>query len=47
MFPTKKTIVSHIKTGAQYAGALKGMWDTGRAIYGIAQTVAPYVAPLI
>jgi hypothetical protein len=47
MFPTKKTIVSHLKTGVQYAGALKGMWDTGRAIYGIAQTVAPYVAPLI
>ena len=47
MFPQKQTVLANIKTGAKIAGTLKGLWDTGRAIYGVAQTVAPYVAPLL
>jgi hypothetical protein len=47
MFPNKQTIISHVKTGAKVVGALKGLWDTGKVIYGAVQTVAPYVAPLL
>lgn len=47
MFPSKQTIMGHVKTGAKVVGTLKGLWDTGKVIYGAVQTVAPYVAPLL
>jgi hypothetical protein len=36
-----------IKQGAEIAGALKGAWDIGQAIYGAASSVAPYIAPFV
>jgi len=33
-----------VRQGAEIAGTLKGIWDTGKMIYGGIQTVAPYVA---
>ncbi len=47
MFPNKQTISSHVKPGAKVVGTSKGLWDTGKDIYGAAQTVAPDVAPLL
>jgi hypothetical protein len=30
-----------LKTGAEIAGAVKGIWNTGKAIYGGVRTIAP------
>ena len=32
------------RQGAEIAGAIKGIWDTGKMIYGGIQAVAPYLA---
>jgi hypothetical protein len=36
-----------LKTGAEVVGTLKGIWDTGKAIYGAAAAAAPYIAPFV
>jgi hypothetical protein len=33
-----------VRQGVEIAQGLKGLWDTGRAIYGGIQTIAPYIA---
>jgi hypothetical protein len=33
-----------VRQGAEIAGTVKGIWDTGKMIYGGIQTIAPYVA---
>ena len=33
-----------VRQGAEIAGKIKGIWDTGKMIYGGIQTVAPYIA---
>jgi hypothetical protein len=33
-----------VRQGAEIVGGIKGLWDTGKMIYGGIQTVAPYVA---
>ena len=33
-----------VRQGTEIAAGLKGLWDTGKMIYGGIQTVAPYVA---
>ena len=33
-----------VRKGVEIAGAIKGVWETGKAIYGGIQAVAPYVA---
>ena len=33
-----------VRQGAEIVGGIKGIWDTGKMIYGGIQTVAPYIA---
>jgi len=33
-----------VRQGVEIVGGIKGLWDTGKMIYGGIQTVAPYVA---
>lgn len=33
-----------VRQGAEIAGTVKGIWDTGKMVYGGIQTIAPYVA---
>jgi len=33
-----------VRQGTEIAAGLKGLWETGKMIYGGIQTVAPYVA---
>jgi hypothetical protein len=44
---TLETIGNKVKQGAEIVGALKGIWDVGKAIYGAATTAAPYIAPFV
>ena len=32
---------------AEFAGAVKGIYDTGRTVYSLAQAAGPYVLPLL
>ena len=36
-----------LKTGAEIAGAVKGIWNTGKAIYGGVRAIAPLVGALL
>ena len=36
-----------IQNIAKLAGTVKGIYDTGRAVYSIGQAVAPYIVPLL
>ena len=36
-----------IQNIAKLAGTVKGIYDTGRAVYSIARVAAPYVLPLL
>ena len=36
-----------IQNIAKLAGAVKSIYETGRAVYSIAQAAAPYVVPLL
>ena len=36
-----------IKNIAELAGTVKGIYDTGRAVYSIGQMAAPYLLPLL
>jgi hypothetical protein len=40
-------VVGYAKTGIEVAGALKGIWDAGRAIYGVARVAAPMALALL
>ena len=33
-----------VRQGVEVVGGIKGLWDTGKAIYGGIQTIAPYNA---
>ena len=33
-----------VRQGTEIAAGLKGLWETGKMIYGGIQTIAPYVA---
>ena len=39
-----ESIGNKVKTGAQIAGTIKGIWDLGRTIYTGVRTIAPIVA---
>ena len=41
------SIGQKVQNLAKIAGADKGIYDTGRTIYTIGQTIAPYVIPLL
>ena len=32
-----------VRQGAEIAGTVKGIWDTGKMVYGGIQTIAPYI----
>ena len=36
-----------IKNIAELAGTVKGIYDTGRAVYSLGQMAAPYILPLL
>ena len=36
-----------VRQGAEIAGGLKGIWDTGKMVYSGIQTIAPYVAAAV
>jgi hypothetical protein len=40
-------VVGYVKTGAEVAGALKGIWDASRMIYGVARVAAPMALALL
>jgi len=36
-----------VKNLAELAGTVKGIYDTGRTVYSLAQAASPYVLPLL
>ena len=36
-----------VKDIAKLAGTVKSIYDTGKAVYSIAQVAAPYIIPLL
>ena len=42
--PFTQKFGDEVRQGVEIAQGLKGLWDTGRAIYGGIQTIAPYIA---
>ena len=39
-----ESIGNKVKTGAQIAGTIKGIWDLGKTIYTGVRTIAPMIA---
>jgi hypothetical protein len=37
-------VLGYMQNGVEKAGAMKGIWDAGRSIYGIARAVGPALA---
>jgi len=42
-----QSIGNKVKNVAEFIGSAKGIWDTGRAIYGAVQAAAPYIGPVV
>ena len=42
-----ENIGGKIKTGAEIAGAVKGIWDVGKVIYGGIRAVAPVAGAIV
>jgi hypothetical protein len=38
------SVIKGIQHTAETAATIKGIWDTGKYLYGAAQVVAPYLA---
>lgn len=40
---TIESIGQKVKNAAEFAGTIKGIWDTGKVIYSGFQAAAPYI----